>query len=157
MSLSTPQPAPHGPTDPSADGGRTVLDSEAISRALTRIAHEILERNRGGESLVLLGGVAVVLINRNRWFLTGQESSPGIRERVLGDLKAMPEIDKVAYLRLEFVGPRQLLLVASIDLTGEQPESHVAYTLRELEHRLEQNPNLVDAVLTLATPDEAAL
>jgi pyrimidine operon attenuation protein/uracil phosphoribosyltransferase len=53
--LSTPQPAPHGPTDPSADGGRTVLDSEAISRALTRIAHEILERNRGGESLVLLG------------------------------------------------------------------------------------------------------
>ena len=55
MSVSTPQPAPHGPTDPSADGGRTVLDSEAISRALTRIAHEILERNRGGESLVLLG------------------------------------------------------------------------------------------------------
>ena len=106
---------------------------------------------------ILLGGVAVVLINRNRWFLTGQESSPGIRERVLGELKAMPEIDKVAYLRLEFVGPRQLLLVASIDLTGEQPESHVAYTLRELEHRLEQNPNLVDAVLTLATPDEAAL
>ena len=106
---------------------------------------------------ILLGVVAVVLINRNRWFLTGQESSPGIRERVLGDLKAMPEIDKVAYLRLEFVGPRQLLLVASIDLTGEQPESHVAYTLRELEHRIEQNPNLVDAVLTLATPDEAAL
>ena len=106
---------------------------------------------------ILLGVVAVVLINRNRWFLTGQESSPGIRERVLGDLKAMPEIDKVAYLRLEFVGPRQLLLVASIDLTGEQPESHVAYTLRELEHRIEQDPNLVDAVLTLATPDEAAL
>ena len=96
-------------------------------------------------------------INRNRWFLTGPERSRGIRERVLGDLKAMPEIDKVAYLRLEFVGPRQLLLVASIDLTGEQPESHVAYTLRELEHRLEQNPNLVDAVPSNATPDEAAL
>ena len=106
---------------------------------------------------ILLGVVAVVLINRNRWFLTGQESSPRIRERVLGDLKAMPEIAKVAYLRLEFVGPRQLLLVASIDLTGERPESHVAYTLRDLEHRIEQDPNLVDAVLTLATPDEAAL
>ena len=106
---------------------------------------------------ILLGVVAVVLINRNRWFLTGQESSPGIRERVLGDLKAMPEIAKVAYLRLEFVGPRQLLLVASIDLTGERPESDVAYTLRDLEHRIERNPNLVDAVLTLATPDEAAL
>jgi hypothetical protein len=47
--------------------------------------------------------------------------------------------------------------VASIDLTGERPESDVAYTLRDLEHRIERNPNLVDAVLTLATPDEAAL
>ncbi len=50
-----PPAQPHGPTDPSADGGRTVLDSQAISRALTRIAHEILERNKGAASLVLLG------------------------------------------------------------------------------------------------------
>ncbi len=106
---------------------------------------------------LLLGAVAVLLINRNRWFLTGQESSPGIRARVLDQLKEMPEIAKVSYLRLEFVGPRQLLLVASIDLTGELPESRVAYTLRDLEHRIESDPNLVDAVLTLATPEDPAL
>ncbi len=35
--------------------GRTVLDTRDISRALTRIAHEILERNKGPEDLVLLG------------------------------------------------------------------------------------------------------
>ncbi|HET7532311.1 MAG TPA: bifunctional pyr operon transcriptional regulator/uracil phosphoribosyltransferase PyrR [Nocardioidaceae bacterium] len=35
--------------------GRTVLDARDISRALTRIAHEILERNKGAEDLVLLG------------------------------------------------------------------------------------------------------
>jgi hypothetical protein len=69
----------------------------------------------------------------------------------------MPEIAKVSYLRLEFVGPRQLLLVASIDLTGEHPESRVAYTLRDLEHRIESDPNMVDAVLTLATPEDPAL
>jgi pyrimidine operon attenuation protein/uracil phosphoribosyltransferase len=34
---------------------RTVLDEHDISRALTRIAHEILERNKGSEGLVLLG------------------------------------------------------------------------------------------------------
>ena len=34
---------------------RTVLHEADISRALTRIAHEILESNRGAESLVLLG------------------------------------------------------------------------------------------------------
>jgi pyrimidine operon attenuation protein / uracil phosphoribosyltransferase len=35
--------------------GRTVLDEHDISRALTRIAHEILERNKGAADLVLLG------------------------------------------------------------------------------------------------------
>jgi len=38
--------------DPS---GRTVLDARDIARALTRIAHEILERNKGPADLVLLG------------------------------------------------------------------------------------------------------
>ena len=37
------------------DDGRTVLDDRDIARALTRIAHEILERNKGGRDLVLLG------------------------------------------------------------------------------------------------------
>ena len=35
--------------------GRTVLDERDIARALTRVAHEILERNRGAAELVLLG------------------------------------------------------------------------------------------------------
>ncbi|GAA2008521.1 bifunctional pyr operon transcriptional regulator/uracil phosphoribosyltransferase PyrR [Brevibacterium samyangense] len=34
---------------------RTVLDASEISRAVTRIAHEILEANKGAEGLVLLG------------------------------------------------------------------------------------------------------
>ena len=34
---------------------RTVLQQADISRALTRIAHEILESNRGADGLVLLG------------------------------------------------------------------------------------------------------
>jgi pyrimidine operon attenuation protein/uracil phosphoribosyltransferase len=35
--------------------GRVVLDARDISRALSRISHEILERNKGPEDLVLLG------------------------------------------------------------------------------------------------------
>src|SRR6266508_55376 len=35
--------------------GRTVLDARDIARALTRISHEILERNKGAHDLVLLG------------------------------------------------------------------------------------------------------
>jgi pyrimidine operon attenuation protein/uracil phosphoribosyltransferase len=39
----------------STPDGRTVLDARDVSRALTRISHEILERNRGSGDLVLLG------------------------------------------------------------------------------------------------------
>jgi pyrimidine operon attenuation protein/uracil phosphoribosyltransferase len=38
-----------------APSGRVVLDAADINRALTRIAHEILERNKGSQDLVLLG------------------------------------------------------------------------------------------------------
>ena len=36
-------------------GSRTVLERAEISRALTRISHEIIEANRGTEGLVLVG------------------------------------------------------------------------------------------------------
>lgn len=32
-----------------------ILDAAAINRALTRMSHEILEKNKGGDSLVLIG------------------------------------------------------------------------------------------------------
>ena len=35
--------------------GRTVLDAGDISRALTRIAHELIEHNKGADDLVLVG------------------------------------------------------------------------------------------------------
>ncbi|MGC8489014.1 MAG: bifunctional pyr operon transcriptional regulator/uracil phosphoribosyltransferase PyrR [Clostridia bacterium] len=35
--------------------GRMILDAEAVNRALRRIAHEIVERNRGVEGVILLG------------------------------------------------------------------------------------------------------
>lgn len=38
-----------------ATAGRIVLDAEDISRALTRMAHQILETNRGPSGLVLAG------------------------------------------------------------------------------------------------------
>ena len=42
-----------GVPNPGTD--RTVLDASDISRALSRISHEILERNKGADDLVLLG------------------------------------------------------------------------------------------------------
>jgi pyrimidine operon attenuation protein/uracil phosphoribosyltransferase len=44
-----------GSADSSADGRKPVLEPAEIGRALTRIAHEILERTDGGTGVVLLG------------------------------------------------------------------------------------------------------
>ena len=40
---------------PGAYDGRVVLDADDIARALTRISHELLEKNRGPAGLLLLG------------------------------------------------------------------------------------------------------
>src|SRR3954452_6017240 len=106
---------------------------------------------------LLLGVVAVILINQNRRFLTGQEADHQLRQAAIDRIKMLPEVARVAYVRLEFVGPRQVLLVASVDLSGEAPESQVAYTLRDLERQLEEDPNVTEAVFTLATPEEPSL
>jgi pyrimidine operon attenuation protein/uracil phosphoribosyltransferase len=50
-----PAQSPAHPSGSLQPRGRTVLDSDDITRALTRIAHEILERNKGAQDLVLLG------------------------------------------------------------------------------------------------------
>jgi pyrimidine operon attenuation protein / uracil phosphoribosyltransferase len=39
-------------------GARVVMDGDAVRRSLFRIAHEILERNRGADGLVLVGILA---------------------------------------------------------------------------------------------------
>ncbi len=39
----------------SSHEAREVLDADDVQRALTRIAHEVLERNKGAQSVVLLG------------------------------------------------------------------------------------------------------
>lgn len=104
---------------------------------------------------LLLGGVAVLLIDRNRRFLTGEPGTPALYDAAHRQLEEMPEIAAVRYLRLEFVGPKQLFIVGSVDLVGDSVESSVAQTLRRLEHELEKGPFVVEAILTVSEPDDA--
>ncbi|WP_278234496.1 bifunctional pyr operon transcriptional regulator/uracil phosphoribosyltransferase PyrR [Isoptericola sp. AK164] len=48
------RPGPALPADPHPDG-TTVLGASDVARALTRIAHEIVERAKGADDVVLLG------------------------------------------------------------------------------------------------------
>jgi pyrimidine operon attenuation protein/uracil phosphoribosyltransferase len=51
----TPPPGTSQTDDGDARLARPVLDAADIARALTRVAHEILERNKGADDLLLLG------------------------------------------------------------------------------------------------------
>ena len=59
---------------------RTVLQQADITRALTRISHEILESNRGSNDLILLGipTRGVILANRLGVILDGIEPGAGL-------------------------------------------------------------------------------
>jgi pyrimidine operon attenuation protein/uracil phosphoribosyltransferase len=58
MNAALPSPQPGTATGGSATsspGVRAVLEAADLARAVTRIAHEILERTKGGSDVVLLG------------------------------------------------------------------------------------------------------
>lgn len=106
---------------------------------------------------LLLGVIAVVLIDRNRRFLVGQSASREAEELAVELLLKRPEIDRVTYIHLEFVGPSKLYLVAAVDLQGNRNEDDVALKLRQLERELENVGYIEEAVITLSTKDEPAL
>src|SRR4051812_34133604 len=106
---------------------------------------------------VLLAVVAMVLINRNRRFLVGQEADPRVRAAAVRALTSLPDVARVTYLRLEVVGPRLVTVVGNVDLTGDDPESSVAVRLRAIEAQIQASPAVAGAVLSLSAPDEPSL
>jgi cation diffusion facilitator family transporter len=106
---------------------------------------------------LLLAVVAVFLMRRNMEYLLGEAISPTLRSEVLRRMLAHPEIDRITYLHVEYVGPQRLFVVAAVDLVGDDTESHVALRLRKVEADVEADDLIEDAVLTLAPPDEPDL
>ncbi|MEE4022295.1 cation diffusion facilitator family transporter [Gordonia sp. PKS22-38] len=106
---------------------------------------------------ILLGFIAILLIKRNSEFLLGQSASPTTRSAILREMLAHPEIERVTYLHVEYVGPMQYYLVAAVDMAGDRAEHDVAERLRRVEREIEQHEPIVEAVLTLSTADEPSL
>ena len=106
---------------------------------------------------LVLGAVAVLLIRRNRQFLIGEQVSDEVRGATVRAILDLPEVDRLTYLHLEIVGPRQVRIVGDVDLVGDDPEPRVAVRLRALEARLCESPAVVAATLSLSSPDEASL
>jgi cation diffusion facilitator family transporter len=106
---------------------------------------------------VLLAVVSIVLVDRNRRFLVGEAGRPELRDAVLRHLLTLDEVERVTYLRVEYVGPRSIYLVVSVDLQGDERETAVARRLDDLERRAVARPGVAGAVFTVSTPEEPSL
>jgi cation diffusion facilitator family transporter len=106
---------------------------------------------------VLLAFVAVFLIRRNMDYLLGEAPSPETRSRVIAGILEHPQVERLTYLHLEFVGPSRVFVVAAVDLVGDDTEGHLAVRLRNVEADIEKHPLVEDAVLTLSFPDMPSL
>jgi cation diffusion facilitator family transporter len=106
---------------------------------------------------LLLGIVALVLIDRNRRFLVGQVADDEIEKIVLTALLDAEQVERVTYMHLEFVGPEEFYLVAAVDLVGNDRERDVAEDLRLVALEIEKSPYITEAVLTLSLAGESSL
>jgi cation diffusion facilitator family transporter len=106
---------------------------------------------------LLLAGVALFLMRRNMDYLLGEAQGPEVRDSVLAAVLEHPDVDRVTYLHVEFVGPQRLFVVAAVDLTGDDPEPDLAVRLRKVERDVESSELIEDAVLTLSLPEDSAL
>ena len=80
---------------------------------------------------VLLAFVAVFLIRRNMDYLLGEAPTPETRSRVIAGILEHPQVERLTYLHLEYVGPSRVFVVAAVDLVGDDTESHLAVRLRQ--------------------------
>jgi len=104
----------------------TVLDEKKIGRALTRIAHEILEHNSGAESLVIIG-----IITRGAYLaqriaeiikkLEGVEVPVGLMDIGLYRDDVHSKLDQPVVQRTEILFPvvdRNVILIDDVLFTG---------------------------------------
>ncbi|AKU15320.1 cation diffusion facilitator family transporter [Luteipulveratus mongoliensis] len=106
---------------------------------------------------VVLAAVAIFLVERNRSFLVGEAIGGATRDRALTAILAHPEVERVTYLHLEFVGPERLFVVAAVDLTGNADEAALAVRLQQVEDAIEGHSMIQAAVLSLSLPDDPPL
>jgi cation diffusion facilitator family transporter len=77
--------------------------------------------------------VAYLLASRNRRFLIGEQAPQPLRERLGSELLVVPGIDAVEELVVTFVGPRQVQVLARVDVDDTLSGSEVEELVRRSE------------------------
>ncbi|MCK5752641.1 MAG: cation diffusion facilitator family transporter, partial [Mycobacterium sp.] len=92
---------------------------------------------------ILLGVIAIFLIKRNSEFLLGQTAMPRTRSSILRKMLEHPDIERITYLHIEYVGPMQYYLVAAVDMVGDLAEHELAERLRRVEREIAAHEPIV--------------
>ena len=103
---------------------------------------------------LLMATAGLYLIDVNRRYLAGVPLSRERSVRAVELIRRQPEIERVTFFFAEYVGPERVLVVVHVVLRGDMGQSELARTLHRLERRLLENPNVVAAIVTLASPEE---
>jgi cation diffusion facilitator family transporter len=86
---------------------------------------------------LLLVVTAGFLANETRSLLTGEAASPRLVAAVRATLAADPRVKTVEELLSMHLGPAEVLMAVTIDLTDELPGHELEQAARELSHRVE--------------------
>jgi pyrimidine operon attenuation protein / uracil phosphoribosyltransferase len=138
------------PRDPSA---RTILDAEALSRTLARIAHEIIERNGGLDDVALVGihTRGVPLARRLRALVHERSGT----EVALGEVDITFHRDDVL-LRTGGARPRAQPVVHGTDL-GFAPDGMTLVLVDDVLYTGRTIRAAIDALLEYGRPDRVQL
>jgi divalent metal cation (Fe/Co/Zn/Cd) transporter len=100
---------------------------------------------------VVLGTVAVFLVERNRDFLVGQEVSPAGKQHLEAFIAGWPGVVAVRSLIAIFMGPGEIVVIARVDIDDTLDGAAVEHLVSDIERELRaREPSItrVDVVPT---------
>jgi cation diffusion facilitator family transporter len=100
---------------------------------------------------LILGTVAVFLVERNRDFLVGEEVAPAGKERIRAFITAWPGVVAVRGLAAIFTGPDEIVVIARVDIDDDLDGAEVERLVSGIERQLRaREPSIarVDVVPT---------
>ena len=100
---------------------------------------------------IVLGAVAVFLVERNRDFLVGQEVGPAGKERISKFIAGWPGVVAVRNLIAIYTGPDEIVVIARVDIDDSLDGAAVEHLVSDIERELrarEPSISRVDVVPT---------
>jgi cation diffusion facilitator family transporter len=100
---------------------------------------------------LILGAVAVFLIERNRDFIVGQEVAPAGQERIRAFIASWPGVVAVRSLVVTFIGPDEVLVVTRVDIDDTLDGAAVEHLVSGIERKLRALEPLIARVDVIPT------